>query len=208
MARENPDGTKKILRKSYKGIMKRLGISGAFDAVAKDIAAPDSLSEMMKKPAEYFNQEFTAPKRSFLEVDGSKASFPDDLLKRAYDMRRGPIPKDIWSPKVLGTEFMQAPAAPTAQAKVNNYSGSRTPTHQAGGVQRKSKDLKPEASRPQRKPKRSYDDSSFAGYDVKYDDDEVADPGYSTGGDGEDKMGARKRPKKVCSVLHAEVVPY
>ena len=63
-----------------------------------------------------------------------------------------------------------------------------------------------DALRPKRNvKKRTYGDSSFEGYGEGYVDDDMQEMGYSTG-DGEDRGGGRKRPKKVCYLLHLKQV--
>ncbi|KAH8598173.1 Rox3 mediator complex subunit-domain-containing protein [Bisporella sp. PMI_857] len=211
VARENPDGSKKVLRKSYKGIFKKFGISGAFGEDVKEKDAPDTLAAMMQKPDELWKQEFGPFAKPLSE--GSDLA-PPNQLQAAFTMKRGPIPKSVWNSKVLGADFNQTltpGSAPLAQNKATNNSGSRTPVHQVGSLQR-VKEVKADLSRPKRaNKKRTYGEESYEGYEGyaegNYPDDDLQDTGYSTGGDGEDRLGARKRPKKTIGNPQPTLIP-
>jgi len=189
--------------------MKSLKLAGAFDAETKAIDAPDTLWAMVNPG---FTDEQRAEGEARWQSDfGAIAKamsenlpiLPPQVLGKAVAMAKGSIPKHIWNPKVLGLETKKdTVTTPIGQVKTMNNSGARTPIHQGGtrqvgGAQRMAK---AEPTRPQRNnAKRSYGDSVYEGYGEGYADDDMHDPGYSTG-DGEDGMGGRKRPKKVCKV--------
>merc|ERR1712093_755397 len=163
VARNNPDGSKGVkLRKTYKN--------------------------HIKDHDEGWNAEWTQGK----EIE---KGIPESLLppgNKVFTMAKGPIPKDLFDPSVLGEGGN--PRAPV-EASRGIQNGSRTPVPQNPAVARPVKVAsKADVQRPKRATKRTYGDSSFEGYGEGYVDDDNQDPGYSTGdGDG----AKRKRPKKV-----------
>ncbi|KAG4416609.1 hypothetical protein IFR04_010252 [Cadophora malorum] len=191
VARNNPDGSKGVkLRKTYKNHIKDHGLVGAFDSVKREQGTPGTLYEMMwrvKYQDEGWNAEWTQGK----EIE---KGIPESLLppgNKVFTMAKGPIPKDLFDPSVLGEGGN--PRAPVEASK-GIQNGSRTPVPQNPAVARPVKVAsKADVQRPKRATKRTYGDSSFEGYGEGYVDDDNQDPGYSTGdGDG----AKRKRPKK------------
>lgn len=187
VARTNPDGSKAVkLRKTYKNHIKEHGVSGAFDSVKKEMDAPDTLMAMMLAPEEEWDAQFTRGK----EVS---KGLPENVMAsmgKAFTMARGIIPKTSWNSAVLGE--LNAPAQAESLKAMQN--GSKTPIPQNPNIARTAK---ADVARPRRSAqKRTYGDSSYEGYGEGYVDDDAQETGYSTG-DGEDRSGSRKRPKKV-----------
>ena len=182
--------------------MKNLKLAGAFDANTKESGDPDTLWSMLSTPDEHWEAEYGEAAREIAQ-GFEPASFKQSLGK-AMTMARGAIPKASWNIKVLGPEFQPnvSSGAPIEQARALHAAGSRTPTHQGSGAQRTGKAEPIRAKRPNAK--RSYREADYEGYEGYAEG--LNDDGYSTGGDGEDRMGGRKRPKKVCSLLYAGIV--
>lgn len=192
MARSNPDGSKKTVRKTYKGHIKRvLKLSGNFDSVKKEIEAPDTLWSMMAQPNEVWDSQFGHASK---EIETGLPQQVTGQLSKAMTMARGIIPKDAWNNSVLGE--LVTPSTPSDVAKLAQNSVKK-PLTQTAMAPRPGK---VEGPRPKRNiKKRTYGDASFEGYGEGYVDDDAQDGGYSTG-DGDDRTG-RKRPKKVCQTL-------
>ncbi|KAE9375009.1 Rox3-domain-containing protein [Stipitochalara longipes BDJ] len=185
VARTNPDGSKAVkLRKTYKNHIKEHGVSGAFDSVKKEMDAPDTLMAMMLAPEEEWDAQYTRGK----EVG---KGLPENVMAsmgKAFTMAKGIIPKTTWNASVLGE--LNVPAQTESKVLQN---GSKTPIPQNPSIARTAKS---DAARPKRSvKKRTYGDSSYEGYGEGYVDDDAQETGYSTG-DGEDRGGSRKRPKK------------
>ncbi len=197
VARTKADGSKGVkLRKTYKNHIKDHGLVGSFDAVKKELGAPDTLYAMMIAPQEEWDAEYTRGK----EID---KGIPELLLpagNKVFTMAKGVIPKNLWSSSVLG-EVLTPGQAEQAKATQN---GARTPHPQSILARPLKATAKGDIHRPKRNvKKRTYGDSSYEGYGEGYADDDTQDTGYSTG-DGDDRGGNRKRPKKVCYVLCME----
>jgi len=174
--------------------MKNLGLSGAFDAVKKDWESPDSIYSMTFQPVE----EWEAQNIRGKEIEKGIPETAAVSMSKAMTMSRGVIPKEAWNSSVLGE--LVAPPAPVEPAKVV-HNGVKMPLPQNAGV---SRTAKADVPRPKRNvKKRTYGDSSFEGYGEGYVDDDLQEAGYSTG-DGDDRAGARKRPKKVGSFLFVQ----
>ncbi|KAH9904877.1 Rox3-domain-containing protein [Xylariomycetidae sp. FL2044] len=189
VARTKPNGEKNALRKTYKGQIKSLGLSGHFDAVKKEPMAPGSLMELVHYPQEDWNNTWVAGKN--VERGLSQAHLTS--LPKATTMAKGPIFKQIWDSSVLGD---LAPG--NVSKKVNHEQSARgtapgTPATPAANAAVKSGKLAPQADRTRRiGKKRSYQDSSFEGYGEGYMDDDTG--GYSTGeGDGRATLKRRKQ---------------
>lgn len=188
VARVDDNGVKKSVRKTYKNYMRPL--SGAFDSVKKEEGSPDTMLFMMQLPQE----EWDAKTGRTAQVEKGLSEEVLASLGKAMTMGRGAIPKSVWNPSVLGE--LNGTPVPTAKVVHN---GVKTPVPQVATVPRVSKG---EAPRPKRNiKKRQYGDSSFEGYGEGYIDDDLQEGGYSTG-DGDDRAGGRKRPKKVGILLH------
>ncbi|QSZ37873.1 hypothetical protein DSL72_008973 [Monilinia vaccinii-corymbosi] len=196
VARVTPDGKKNTIRKTYKGYIKSLGIAGQFDAVKGDPQNPGSLYSLVN-PA-------LVPTREIWEethVRGKEIDkgIPNDLrssLSKAVIMARGPIPKERFNSSVIGemgNPFSHDPSKIVpAKAKAVMSQGTMSVPKQNRGAA--------DIPRPRRTSvkKRSYGDASYEGYGEGYIDDDAE---YSAG-DGDDRAGGRKRPKKVGSVLY------
>ena len=193
VARTNPDGSKKTVRKTYKGHIKRvLKLSGNFDSVKKDIEAPDTLWSMMTQPDEVWNSQFGHASK---EIEIGLPQGVTGQLGKAVTMARGIIPKDAWNNSVLG-ELVATPT-PVEPPKILQNGVKKPPSLSAAGP----RTAKVEGPRPKRNiKKRTYGDASFEGYGEGFVDDDAQDGGYSTG-EGDERMG-RKRPKKVCTMVY------
>lgn len=187
VARTNPDGSKKTVRKTYKGHIKRvLKLSGNFDSVKKEIEAPDTLWSMMTQPDEVWDSQFGHASK---EIETGLPQGIAAQLGKAVTMARGIIPKDAWNNSVLG-ELVATPT-PVEPPKILP-NGVKKPPPLAAAVPRPTK---VEGPRPKRNiKKRTYGDASFEGYGEGFVDDDAQEGGYSTG-EGDERMG-RKRPKK------------
>ncbi|CAJ2507636.1 Uu.00g088220.m01.CDS01 [Anthostomella pinea] len=185
VARTKPNGDKNALRKTYKGQIKTLGLSGHFDVVKKE---PSTLMELLSVAEDDWNNRAVLGKE--IERGFSQATLA--TLPKATTMSRGPIPKNVWDSSVLGD------LAPGNMVKKANQDQSARPTAPStptvsatGPIGKASKPLAPPVDRARRlNKKRSYQDSSFVGYEG-YDDDTG---GYSTGdGEGGSKLKRRKQ---------------
>ncbi|KAG9240465.1 Rox3 mediator complex subunit-domain-containing protein [Calycina marina] len=204
VAREHPDGTKNTMRKTYKGHIKKLQICGAFDTVAKEEGAPDTLWQMVAPG--FTDESRDAAENRWQAQYGTTAKLmldkapvaSDQIMQKAVTMAKGNVPRNLFNPKALSMENQKKVAAPAVVVQAKHNGGARAQVHaggnhQVGGAQRMGK---LDAARPQRNnAKRQYTESVYEGYGEGYVDDEMQDPGYSTG-DGEDAMGGRKRAKK------------
>ncbi|KAI1503627.1 Rox3-domain-containing protein [Biscogniauxia marginata] len=187
VARTKPNGEKNALRKTYKGQIKTLGLSGHFDAVKKE---PSTLMELLAAEEDWHNRVVAGR-----EIERGFSQTVLTNLTRATTMARGPIPKNAWDNSVLGD---LAPANVSKKANHDQTARSTapgTPAMSATGVAPKAaKPLAAQVDRARRLgKKRSYQDSSFEGYGEGYDDDAG---GYST---GEDRSSKLKRRKQVHS---------
>lgn len=192
VARVLPDGTKNALRKTYKGQIKKLGLTGHFDSVKKDQHDPDGFLRMIDLAPLEWEVNFVKGK----EVGDGFRPEAQRALTKATTMARGPISKDKWDSSVLadfaGGSKGSSSAKITAPGTPLNPALSGVARTKAQGVAAQ------DAARPRRaNKKRSYGDSSFEGYGEGYLDDETgAETGYSTG-EGE----GTKRRKKVLTAL-------
>jgi Rox3 mediator complex subunit len=156
--------------------------------------APDTLLAMMLAPDEEWDAQYTRGK----EVGKGLAENVLASQSKAFTMARGAIPKNSWNAAVLGELVSASSQVESAKVMQN---GNKTPIPQNPSVARAAKSDLP---RPKRNvKKRTYGDSSYEGYGEGYVDDDAQETGYSTG-DGEDRGGSRKRPKKVCNVLYLQ----
>lgn len=196
VARINPDGKKNVIRKTYKNyISKVFQLPGAFEADKKDIEAPDSLWTMMTQPEEVWDSQY---RQAAKEIETGLPEQATASLGKAVTMARLKSMGGAWDESILGSHSNKARDEGAKLAQ----NGARTPAPllqaQNPTFQRTSKG---EVPRPKRNiKKRSYGDASFDGYGEGFVDDDLHDQGYSTG-DGDDRNGGRKRPKKVCDLL-------
>lgn len=188
VAREKPNGEKNALRQTYKGHMKRLGVTGHFD-VQKRENVPSEFMAMLQVP----DLEWNVHEVKGREISEGLSEISLASLGRAVTMTKGPIGKNVWDTSVLG-DFALSNSDSKSQSSRATAPG--TPLTAPGAMNR----LKAQGAggqnphRPQRAiKKRTYGDSSFEGYGEGFpDDDTNVDGGYSTG-EGE---GGQKRRKK------------
>lgn len=192
VARVLPDGSKNAMRKTYKGHIKRLGLTGHFDAVKKEPNDPDGfLNGLIDVPQEDWHHLQVQGK----EIGRGLRPEVQRILPKATTMARGPISKEKWDKSVLADFAGSSKGIASAKATAPG-----TPLNPAlNAVSRATKTqgiVGSDAARPRRAgKKRSYGDSSFEGYGDFLDDETGAETGYSTG-EGE---GTKRRKK----VLHA-----
>lgn len=195
LARVTPDGKKNTVRKTYKGYIKTLGIAGQFDADKKDENEPGTLTSLWRSAPtrEIWQQNFGVLGK---EIDKGITGDLRSVLGKAVIMVKGTIPKARFNSSVLGEMGNQVVQDPLkvvpAKAKAPISHGTMSVPKQNKGAA--------DIPRPKRSSakKRTYGDSSYEGYGEGYIDDDAE---FSTG-DGDDRAGGRKRPKKVGSVLY------
>lgn len=188
VARTLPNGQKNVIRKTYKGYMKNLGLSGQFDAVKKDLEDPDTLFAMTVMP----DEEWDVHNRRGREIEKGMTELASNSLGRAMTMARGAVPKELWNNSVLGELATQEHVGVT---KSITPKASAAPTP----APREPINANSEALRPKRNvKKRTYGDSSFEGYGEGFVDDDLQE-GYSTG-DGDERGPGHKKRKKVCTL--------
>lgn len=193
VAREKPNGEKNALRKTYKGHIKRLGVTGHFDVAKKNDDAPSDFLSMLQVPDHEWNVH-QVKGRSLMD---GLSDVTKSTLGRALTMAKGPVPKSFWDSSVLGDigpSNGDSSKAPSAKPTAPN-----TPLISMSGASAMSRSKSQLLSgqnpaRPQRSiKKRSYGDSSYEGYGEGFPDDDTGlETGYSTG-EGE---GGQKRRKK------------
>ncbi|KAI6085952.1 Rox3-domain-containing protein [Hypoxylon rubiginosum] len=187
VARTKPNGEKNALRKTYKGQIKTLGLSGHFDAVKKEIDDPDGLLSLTHVPEDVWYSREVSGK----DIEKGLSSTQQAQLPRAVTMVRGTIPKTVWDSSVLGDLAPGSMVKKPGQDQATRQTAPSTPAASAPGVTPKpNKPLTPQIDRARRLgKKRSYQDSSFEGYGEGYDDETG---GYSTG-DGDDRSKLKRR---------------
>lgn len=192
VARVLPDGSKNAMRKTYKGQIKKLGLTGHFDAVKKEPNDPNGfLTGLIDVPQEDWHHLYVQGK----EVGRGLRPEVQRVLTKATTMARGPIAKEKWDKSVLadfagGSKGISSAKATAPGTPLNPALNAVSRAAKTQGV------IGQDAARPRRAgKKRSYGDSSFEGYGDFLDDETGAETGYSTG-EGE---GTKRRKK----VLHA-----
>lgn len=184
-----PNGEKNALRKTFKGHIKTLGISGAWDVTKKEIDDPEGFMHMVNAPEDgWYVHEVTGK-----EIQRGFSDLALSNLTRATTMAKGPISKQVWDSSVLGD---LAPAKKVKDSAAKPATAG-TPAASATSTVQPNKLQGVQGDRLQRTKKRSYKDSSFEGYGGGFPDDDGAETGYSTG-EGEDRL-AKKRRKQVSS---------
>ncbi|OTB07859.1 hypothetical protein M426DRAFT_53044 [Hypoxylon sp. CI-4A] len=188
VARTKPNGEKNALRKTYKGQIKTLGLSGHFDAVKKDPDAPDGLQALAMLPQDNWDSMEVRGK----EIQRGLAQINPAQLSRAATMAKGPIPKAVWDSSVLGDLAPGVVVKKTGHDQAARPTAPSTPAASAlGSTPKPNKALTPNMDRARRLgKKRSYQDSSFDGYGEGYGDDDTG--GYSTG-DADDRSKLKRR---------------
>ncbi|KAJ8119981.1 hypothetical protein O1611_g10484 [Lasiodiplodia mahajangana] len=194
VARTKPNGEKNALRKTYKGQIKMLGLSGHFDNITKK--DPSVLLEMSRVPEEDWQNRFVSGR----DIERGFSSTCQSNLAKAMTVTRGQIPKTLWDSSVLGDLAPGHASKKASSDQVPRATAPSTPALSAtGAAQKPTKALAPQLDRARRLgKKRSYQDSSFEGYGEGYDDDTG---GYSTA-DGDDRSSKLKRRKQVHSSDH------
>lgn len=185
-----PNGEKNGLRKTYKGKIKELGISGKFDVKLHDEDAPSGLMAIMREP----ELEWNVSQVHGRNINEGLSATARNALQTAFSMNKGIIPKSMWDSSVLGELDIpeKKKDAPTPYKPGSAIGMQRTASSQSMGYRLPKPQ---EGARPKRAiKKRGYDESSFEGYGEGFVDDDMGDGGYSTG-DGEERGG--KRRKKV-----------
>lgn len=190
VARVKPNGDKNALRKTYKGHIKTLGLSGHFDVVKKE---QSELMELLVTPEEDWQNRGT----SGTDIERGLSGTVQANLMKGMTMARGQIPKALWDNSVLG-DLAPGPTSKKAKPDVPRATAPATPTMSAAGLALESnKPLMSHVDRARRLgTKRSYQDTSFEGYGGGYDDH----TGYNSTGDGDDRSSKLKRRKQVHSV--------
>lgn len=188
VARTKPNGEKNALRKTYKGQIKTLGLSGHFDAVKKDPDAPEGLLALTHVPEDVWYSREVSGK----EIERGLSQVSQAQLSRAATMAKGTIPKAVWDSSVLGDLAPGNLLKKPGQDPAARQTAPSTPAASAPGVTPKpNKPSTPQIDRARRLgKKRSYQDSSFEGYGEGYGDDDAG--GYSTG-DGDDRLKLKRR---------------
>ncbi|KAK5630951.1 hypothetical protein RRF57_006666 [Xylaria bambusicola] len=193
VARTKPNGEKNALRKTYKGQIKTLGLSGHFDVVKKE---PSAFMDLLAIAEEDWQTRIVSGR----DIEKGFTSTHQSNLTKATTLAKGQIPKALWDSSVLGDLAPGHASKKTSSDQVPRATAPNTPSLSATGVNQKpNKSLVPQLDRARRLgKKRSYQDSSFEGYGEGYDDDTG---GYSTG-DGDDRSSKLKRRKQVHSSDH------
>ncbi|KAK6951995.1 hypothetical protein Daesc_006521 [Daldinia eschscholtzii] len=188
VARTKPNGEKNALRKTYKGQIKTLGLSGHFDAVKKDIDAPDGLLALVGLDEDTWVSREVSGK----EIEKGLSQTHLAHLPRAATMAKGSIPKAAWDSSVLGDLAPGVLPKKGGHDPATRQTAPSTPAASAPGITPKlNKPLTPQIDRARRiGKKRSYQDSSFEGYGEGYGDDDTG--GYSTG-DGDERAKLKRR---------------
>lgn len=209
VARTLPNGEKNAMRKTYKGYMKKLGVSGHFEPVKRDDGDESDFMHLISEADDSWQARQVKTK-------DIRYGLLDDVeadLRQAMTMNKGPIPKAIWDSSVLGDLAPEKLVSIGARPSSVRGTAPNTPLHPAvarSKVQQQQQSLSVgggaaggglDASRPRRvNKKRSYGDNSFEGYGEGFPDDDGGDGGgYSTGeGDGP----SHKRRKKVLTLVN------
>jgi len=156
----------------------------------------------MTQPEEIWDSQFG---RVAKEIETGLPEPAIASLGKAVTMARVKnLAPSVWDESILGSHSNKARDDGAKSAP----NGARTPVPQPQtqniGAQRPSKGEPP---RPKRNiKKRTYGDASFEGYGEGYLDDDLHDNGYSTG-DGDDRNGSRKRPKKSAAISAQAPLP-
>ncbi|OAA68749.1 mediator of RNA polymerase 2 transcription subunit 19 [Niveomyces insectorum RCEF 264] len=201
VARTLPNGEKNAMRKTYKGYMKKLGVSGHFEPVKRDEGDESDFMRLITEAEDSWQARQVKTKEIRYGLQGDVEAD----LRQAMTMNKGPIPKAVWDSSVLGDLAPEkllfigakpgsvrgtAPNTPLHPA-VMARSSKAQPSPSFGTTGAAAAGGGPDLARPRRaNKKRSYGDNSFEGYGEGFPDD---DGGYSTGeGDGPN----HKRRKK------------
>ncbi|KAI0471602.1 Rox3-domain-containing protein [Xylariaceae sp. FL0804] len=190
VARTKPNGEKNALRKTYKGQIKTLGLSGHFDVVKKE---PSSFMALLEVADEDWQNRVVAGR----DINNGFTSMHQAALSKATTMAKGPIPKSAWDSSVLGDLAPGNMPKKAPRDQVPGRTGPGTPVPSAAGfVPKPNRPLTPQLERARRVgAKRSYGDSTFEGYGEGF-----ADDGYSTGEDRTKKKMKKVHPHPPSSI--------
>lgn len=192
VARTKPNGEKNALRKTYKGQIKSLGLSGHFDVVKRE---PSAFMDLLNIAEEDWQNRVVSGK----DIEKGFSSIQQSSLTKATTLARGQIPKALWDSAVLGDLAPGHGSKKTNSDQAPRATAPSTPALSAAGASQKpNKPLAAQLDRTRRLgKKRSYQDSTFEGYGESYDDDVG---GYSTG-DGDDRSKLKRRKQNPNSSL-------
>ncbi|ERS99329.1 hypothetical protein HMPREF1624_04528 [Sporothrix schenckii ATCC 58251] len=201
VARTLPNGEKNAMRKTYKGYMKKLGVSGHFEPLKRDEGDESDFMRLISEADDSWQARQVKTK----DIHYGLLDDVEADLRQAMTMNKGPIPKAIWDSSVLGDLAPEKLVSIGARPSSVRGTAPNTPLHPAVARSKVQPPLSAatggagstgslDTSRPRRvNKKRSYGENSFEGYGEGFPDDDGGDGGYSTGdGDGP----SHKRRKK------------
>lgn len=201
VARTLPNGEKNAMRKTYKGYMKKLGVSGHFEPIKREERDESDFMHLISEADDSWQARQVKTKDIHYGLLGEVEAD----LRSAMTMNKGPIPKAIWDSSVLGDLAPEKLASIGARPSSVRGTAPNTPLHPAVVRSKVQQPLSVgggasgaaggDASRPRRvNKKRSYGDNSFEGYGEGFPDDDGGDGGgYST---GDNDGPSHKRRKK------------
>ncbi|EPE05041.1 mediator of rna polymerase ii transcription subunit 19 [Ophiostoma piceae UAMH 11346] len=203
VARTLPNGEKNAMRKTYKGYMKKLGVSGHFEPIKREPGDESDFMALLAEPEDSWQARQVKTK----DIRYGLLGDVEASLRAALTMNKGPLPKAVWDNSVLGSDV--PPLGSGVGGVIRGSSAARgtapnTPLHPAALARSKAQSQPAvgspggatgagatDSSRPRRmNKKRSYNDNSFEGYNETFDED-----GYSTGGDNGDGPSHKRRKK-------------
>ncbi|KAI5303461.1 hypothetical protein KEM55_000539 [Ascosphaera atra] len=176
------------LRKHYEGKIKPLGLSGKNKPVRHEPGAPGGLLDLTAWPEdEWQNQKVSGKEIKIAEPETTQHK----MLMRAMRMEPGPLPDNAYwddllapeKPGKTGDSFRRSASVPDRGVSQRPNSLSAAPSPQPEYA----------TSRPRRSgKKRSYHDSSFAGYGEGFFDDD----GDAGSAQDDDWKGGKKKRRK------------
>ncbi|CAK7272877.1 hypothetical protein SEPCBS57363_005369 [Sporothrix epigloea] len=200
VARTLPNGEKNAMRKTYKGYMKKLGVSGHFEPVKREEGDESDFMRLISEADDSWQvRQVKAREIRHGLLDDVEAD-----LRAAMTMNKGPIPKSVWDSSVLGDLAPEKLASGGVRPGSVRGTAPNTPLHPTiarSKIQLQQKQAaaggNADTLRPRRViKKRSYGENSFEGYGEGFPDDDGDASGYATGdGDGPNL----KRRKKVLT---------
>lgn len=199
VARTDPITGEKInrLRKSYEGKIKGLGLAGRNKPVKVEPGTPGSLRHLTMWPEEEWQNQNVYGKGIKTATPGSDFY---QLQMKAMKLEPGRLPNNEFWEDALGHEKQPKgvnaePSKKTVGAGISNR--PTNPTNQSNGIAPTPGTPAGESSRPKRTgKKRSYNDSSFAGYGEGFPDDDVdLESGFNSEESG--RTSGKKKRKKV-----------
>lgn len=94
--RTRPDGSKKTMRKSYKGYIDRLGLTGQFKPVVKEPDSSDGLLNLLS----YSSEDWNVDQVEGQDIEDGLRPEVQYILPQATSMNKGLISKEKWDPSV------------------------------------------------------------------------------------------------------------